>query len=179
MRPMHTLLLRLVLPLVLASTLAACQSTPEEPEPTWVEDVVSAPSETVLWQATLSNLWRLGYPVGSQANPNTMTILTGWKTQLSPFRGKGYRLMADIHFVPTEASSDGTPTWDVDVRVKKQVNMSLVKPLDPQYAEWEWRDDDEWEAAILLRHILADFPPTDILSDPEEGPSDVLVEDDF
>jgi len=145
----------------------------------WVEDMVVAPSETVLWQATLSNLWRLGYPVGSQANPSTMTILTGWKTQLSPFRGKGYRLMADVRFVPTEPSAGGTPAWDVDVRVKKQVNMSLVKPLDPQYSEWEWRDDDEWEAAILLHHILADFPPMDILGEPREGKPAALVGDNF
>jgi hypothetical protein len=168
---MHMTPKRFFLPLALAAFLAACSSTPEEPDGTWVEDMVVAPSESVLWQATLSNLWRLGYPVGSQANPSAMTILTGWKTQLSPFRQKGYRLMADIRFMRAEPAADGTPAWDVDVRVKKQVNMALVKPLDPQYAEWEWSDDDEWEAAILLRHILAEFPPTQIMSSPRKADS--------
>lgn len=154
---------RLVLSLALGTYLAACSSTPSEPDPVWIEDRVFAPSETVLWQATLSNMWRLGYPVGSQANPNELTIETGWKTQLSPFRGKGYRLMADIRFTRVPVDEDGRLGWDVDVRVKKMINMTLVKPLDAAYAEWEWRDDDEWEAAIILRHILADFPPTDIL----------------
>jgi len=153
----------LVLSLFLGTAFAACSTTPSEPDPVWMEDQVIAPSETVLWQATLSNMWRLGYPVGSQANPSELTIETGWKTQLSPFRGKGYRLMAEIRFERVPAEPDGPAAWDVDVRVKKMVNMSLVKPLDAAYAEWEWRDDDEWEAAIILRHILADFPPTDVL----------------
>lgn len=170
---------RLVLALMLVASLGACASTPEEPEAAWVKETVHAPSESVLWQATLSNLWRLGYPVGSQANPSTMTIETGWKTQLSPFRGKGYRLMAYIDFKRTDPNAAGTPGWDVDVRVKKMVNMSLVKPLDPAFAEWEWGEDDEWEAAILLRHILADFPPEDILGEPKSSSSEELLRDDF
>lgn len=162
-------LMKVLAGLALAACMAACNSTDEEPDPIWIEDSVFAPSESVLWTATLQNLYRMGYPVGSQANPNELTILTGWKTQLAPYRGKGYRLQADIRFVPivggdlTDRRGTG---WDVDVRVKKQANMSLVKPLDPAFAEWEWRADDEWEAAILLRHILADFPPTDLLEEP-------------
>lgn len=176
---MHIQAKKLWLSIALSTALAACSSTGSEPDPVWIEDTVQAPSETVLWQATLSNLWRLGFPVGSQANPSTLTIETGWKTQLSPFRGKGYRLMADIRFERVEPELEAGPGWDIDVRVKKQVNMSLVKPLNVQYADWEWQPDDEWEAAILLRHILADFPPTDILSEPTDNATPELIEENF
>ena len=152
---------------------AACNSTPSEPDPVWQEEVVFAPSESVLWTATLQNLWRLGYPVGTEANPNEMHIVTGWKTQLAPYRGDGYRLMAELKFTRSDADGSGEqtglPGWDVSVRVKRQVNMAIVKPLDASMAKWEWRDDDQVEAAILLRHILTDFPAADLLAKPKES----------
>lgn len=148
----------------------ACSTTPKEPDPTWQDQTVFAPSEKLLWDATLQNLRRLGYPVGSEANSATMEIKTGWKRQLAPYRGEGYRLMAEIKFtrVDTEGSGAqaGLPSWKVAVRVKRQVNMAIVKPLDPTMAKWEWRGDDVVEAAILLRHIMSDFPAGDILAEP-------------
>jgi hypothetical protein len=146
--------------------LGACNSTPEEPEPSWIEEFIVAPSERLLWETTLQTLGRLGYPVGSAANSNDLTITTGWKNQLSPFRGRGFRNQVDVTMV-YEAEGEG---WTVDVRVKKQVNMALVRPLDPAYAEWEWRNDDEWGAAIILQHVMSAFPPREIY-DAERDPA--------
>lgn len=151
--------------------VSACNSTPSEPDPIWQDNVVFAPSEHVLWTATLQNLYSMGYPVGSEANPATMEIVTAWKTKLAPYRGDGYRLKAEVRYTPTETVPEGKhigmPGWDVSVRVMRQVNMAIVKPLDPSMAKWEWRPDDPVEAAILLRHILSDFPAGNVLSVPD------------
>ena len=160
---------------LLALFTCACSSTPEEPDPTWVEGEVVAPSEGVLWTSTLTNLGRLGYPVGSQANRADLSVLSGWKTQLAPFRGKGFRQQVDLRYTPQDGVREGgRSAWDVSIRVKTQANMSLVRPLDPSYAEWEWRSDDQLEAMIILRHILSDFPPPDILLR-EEGEHETYV----
>jgi len=153
-----------LLALVAMTFFASCSTTPSEPDPSWISGEIHAPSEGVLWTSTLTNLGRLGYPVGSQANRAAMTIVTGWKNQLAPFRGKGFRQKVDMSLVrQAEFNDQGHPIWDVTLRVMTQANMSLVRPLDPSYAEWEWRDDDALEASIILRHIQTDFLPPDIL----------------
>ena len=160
---------------LLALATSACSTTPSEPDPAWVEGEVVAPSEGVLWTSTLTNLGRLGYPVGSQANRSELSVVTGWKNQLAPFRGKGFRQKVDLDYTPrTEPRPDGLPAWDLRLRVMTQANMSLVRPLDAAYADWEWRADDQLEAAIILRHILSDFPPPDILLR-EEGEHETYV----
>ena len=170
---------RTLLPALAALALCACSSTDEEPDPAWVEGRVVAPSEGVLWTSTLTNLGRLGYPVGSQANQATMSVVTGWKNQLAPFRGKGFRQQVDLSYTPAEPPEDGLYAWDARLRVRTQVNMDIVRPMDPSHAEWEWRVDDVLEAQIILRHILSDFPPAEVLLreeiDPETyTPSTVL-----
>lgn len=161
-------------PTLLALLPLACSTTPKEPDPVWQDDVVFAPSESLLWDATIQNLFNLGYPVGSEANPSTMEIVTGWKTKLAPYRGEGYRLKAEVRFTPSEAEGTGGQAglygWDIQVRVARQENMAIVKPLDPSMAEWEWRPDDVVEAAILLRHILSEFPARDVTLPPEPAP---------
>jgi hypothetical protein len=138
--------------------LGGCDTTQEEPEHIWTEEIVGAPSERLLWETTLQKLGRLGYPVGSSADSNALTITSGWKSQLSPFKGKGFRNQAEVRMV-YDAENEN---WSVEVVVKRQVNMALVRPLDPAYAEWEWSADDEWEAAIILQHIMSAFPPKEI-----------------
>lgn len=153
--------------------LGACSTAPEEPEHIWTEEVVVAPSERLLWETALQTLGRLGYPVGSSADSNALTITTGWKNQLSPFRSKGFRNQADVKMDYDAAEK----SWNVEVSVKHQVNMALVRPLDPAYAEWEWGADDEWEAAIILQHILSAFPPKEIFDAEREaaGPASHLA----
>ena len=144
----------------------SCSSAPKEPEPARIQDFVVAPSERLLWDTTIQTLGRLGYPVGASADPNALTITTGWKNQLSPFQGDGFRNQAEVtmDFDPQRGG------WDMEVRIKHQVNMALVRPLDPAYAEWEWRADDQWEAAIILQHIRAAFPAQAIF-DAERDPA--------
>ena len=151
----------------------SCSSAPEEPDPAWIQEFVVAPSERLLWDTTVQTLGRLGYPVGASADPNAMTITTGWKNQLSPFQGDGFRNQADVAMAfDTEKGG-----WFVDVRIKHQVNMALVRPLDPAYAEWEWRADDQWEAAIILQHVRAAFPAQAIFDAEREaaGPASHLA----
>jgi hypothetical protein len=138
--------------------LGSCSTTPDEPDPSWIEGFVVAPSERLLWDTTLQTLGRLGYPVGAAADSNALMVTTRWKNQLSPFRGRGFRNQAEV----TMSFDPETEGWTVVVRVKHMVNMALAQPADPAFAEWEWRDDDEWEAGIILQHILGAFPPPNI-----------------
>ena len=55
------------------------------------------------------SLEKLGFPVGSGLDPATLTAVTGWQNSLAPFRGRGYRRQAEVHFERQEqgpAASD-------------------------------------------------------------------------
>lgn len=133
--------------------LGACKSTPEEPDPEWVTLEIQAGSEKVLWEYTVASIQKLGFPVGTAMDEREQHALSGWKEALMPFKGMGHRERAEVRF---EALGGGR--FKVDVRVKKQTNENLAKPLDPTYAEWEWAEDDRDQAKILLQHIRSYFP---------------------
>lgn len=142
-----------VVALVLALA-AGCKSAPEEPPPDWQSAALPAASSTVLMEVAVLAAEKLGYPLGSGLDPTTMTAVTGWQNSLAPFKGRGFRRQAEVHF---DRRPDGTHV--VRVRVRKQVNQSLVRPLDLQYAEWEWVPDDRQAARALLQHIRARLAP--------------------
>ncbi len=126
----------------------ACKGPGKPPPASWQSSQVEASSENVLWLMTRNAFDRLGYPVGGGLDPVALTAVSGWRVSLAPFRGQGQRHRAEIRYVPTEPGR-----WDVEVRVQRQVNMDIVRPLDAGYAEWEWRPDDDTEARILLQHL--------------------------
>jgi hypothetical protein len=131
--------------------LAACASLgfgDDEPDPKWVERELSAPSENVVWQVALETLTRLEYPLGSGLQPDRLIARSGWRNTLAPFKDQGYRLRATIEISPL-----ASPRFLVRVRVERQVNRALVKPLDLRYAEWDALEDDEGESAIIVQHI--------------------------
>jgi hypothetical protein len=135
--------------LALALGLSACQTGGEHP-PQWKSAELAPPSESVLWAVAGQELQRMDFPVGSDADPSQMVMLTGWRTQLAPFRGKGYRQRAEVRF---EKSAGGR--YKVDVRVERETNMDVVDPLDLTRAKWEPAEDDVEVAHIVLQRIRA------------------------
>lgn len=130
----------------LAPLLGACASTADKAPRQSFE--IQAPSENVLWAVCSQELQRLDFPVGGDMDPATRKLLSGWRTSLAPFRGKGHRERAEVRF---EALGDRR--FKVDVRVESERNMNLSRPLDPAYAEWDAQADDSASMAILVQRI--------------------------
>jgi hypothetical protein len=133
--------------------LCSCKSTPEEPEGFWAKAELQAASEKILDETTQLALHKQGYP-GRRGLESDLSIETLWQNHLAPFRGQGYRLQALVKYTPL-----GAGRYECAVRVKKQKNQALVRPLDLSYAEWEWVEDDEDSARILLQLIRSYFGP--------------------
>jgi len=151
-RPTALLLALLALPLV-GGAVTGCGST-RESEPLWVDGVVEdVPSDRVLWQVTLLAFDRLGY-TRARNDRAAMVVESGWKNSLAPFSREGYRTRAEVRL-----EAEGPGRWSVRARVKKQINKSIVNPLDPTYADWEWAEDDTVAARILVHHIRSRFDP--------------------
>jgi hypothetical protein len=119
-----------------------------EPDPVWAEGAVEVVNRDVLFNMAFLALQSRQFPRGTEVDPNALTIKSGWKLQLAPFRGQGKRKKAELEFERVEGDR-----WKVQVRVKVQSNMAVVNQLDASYAEWEWADDDEEEARVLLQYL--------------------------
>ena len=134
----------------------ACSSSPKDPETvgSWKEVELEAPTDHVLWQLTLLSIQNMGFPLGSELDPTSGRVQTGWKTELQPFRGEGTRSRAHLRLEPIEPGR-----WKVRARVEREQNMALAAPLDPQRAEWEAAGDDERMALVLLHHIQSRLDP--------------------
>jgi hypothetical protein len=132
-----------LLPVLLALSLSACLSYPEQ----WVETDVQASNEQLVWETSLVCLRRAGYPVGSGANPKDREIETGWMKSLGPFKSKGYRQRAHLVYY-----SGGGGQYNVQVRVERESNESF-RPLDPAYAKWKADEDNESHARIIVQYI--------------------------
>jgi len=140
--------LRALAPLLLALA-AACSSTPHV-KPQWSTGQVNVPSERILWEVTMLALEKQEFPVGSRIDPVALEAVTGWRNHLAPFRGEGYRERAHVKYRHT-----GGGTYEVDVRVEREANMDISRPLDARYAKWEPSPDDSQKAGILLQRIKA------------------------
>jgi len=141
--------LLLTLALCFAPLLGGCQLFgASEPDPTWVEHELTAASENVLWQVVCRSLESRRYPLGAGLDPDRLIAQTGWLRSLAPFKGRGYQVRAIVEIEPREGDR-----FHIRIRVQRQNNAALVNPADPRYAEWEWVEDDETEAKILMRHI--------------------------
>ena len=129
--------------------LVGCQLTPKI-DPAWSTAELAAPSENVLWAVAGQELQRSGFPVGSDADPSTLVMRTGWSTHLAPFRGDGFREQAEVRF-----ESVAPERWRVEVRVLRENNMDMKRPIDPSSAEWEAVADNSERAAVILQRIRA------------------------
>lgn len=135
--------------LACASLFSAC-ATPR-PGPAWVEDEVEAGSDRVLWEVTIIALEKTGFPVGSGIEPGKLTAVSGWKNQLDPFRGKGFRERCEIHYT----RQPDPRRYKIGVRVERDRNMDILRPLDLTYADWEAQPDNQERARVVLRYIKA------------------------
>jgi hypothetical protein len=130
---------------LLSCFVASCASTPE---PAWVQGKVGAASDRVLREVTALAMVKSGFPGGTGIEPGKLTAVSGWHVSLAPFRGKGYREQCEVKYTPV-----GTSEYQVDVRVRREKNDDLVKPLDITYADWEPEPDNPEHAQIVLQYI--------------------------
>ena len=165
-RRLHLLALLLAPVLAAGGTVASCSSgPPKEPEPAWQNWAPSIDNEKILWEVTVLALEKLRYPLGTGLDPASMRAESGWDMHLQPFKGKGYRRQAVVQYV-----RDDEGRYVCQVRVRRQLNQSLINPLDPAYAEWEWTADDLDAAAVLLQHIRSRLPDSFEVTEPEPDP---------
>jgi len=127
----------------------ACKSSSEFP-PAWKEGELSVPSDRLLWEVTVFALESERFPVGSGLDPTTRVATSGWKHSLAPFRNQGWREQAQVRY---ELVAPGR--YRVEVRVVRQTNDDMVRPLDLRYAKWKDGPDDEETAQVLLQRIKA------------------------
>jgi hypothetical protein len=146
-----------LLSLVLSLVLAGCVGPAgREPDASWSEIEIAAPSQAVLFKLALLTVEGQGYPIAAGTDRGSGAIETGWRTNLQPFQGAGYRLRAVLDIAPVEERR-----FRVRARVQKQANEAIVAPLDPTRAEWKWREDDVSRAQVLLQHVRSALEGTE------------------
>jgi hypothetical protein len=150
--------------LLLAALSAACAFGGKKYPQTWIRDEVEIGSERILWEVTAMALDKEGFPVGSGMDPTSLVATSGWKNSLAPFRGKGWRERAQVRY---ERVAPGR--YRIEVRVERDLNMDIARPMDLSYADWEDAPDDEVAGAILLQRIKSTLgggrEPADASSD--------------
>jgi len=142
------------LALLAALFAGGCSTTPKEPEPVWAETQVTAGSDGLLWKVILLSLRKLDFPEGAEMDRSQMKVISGWKIELSPWKGRGTRKQAEVTCTPI-----GPGRWALAARIKTQINNALARTLDYSYAEWEWVPDNDSEARVLLGHVRAFLGP--------------------
>ncbi|MBM3977242.1 MAG: hypothetical protein FJ299_09665 [Planctomycetes bacterium] len=125
--------------------------TGDEPDPTWIRKEITCRSERILDEVTRLALSKQGYP-GARGLEQDLSITTLWQNHLGTRKGEGYRQQAVLRYKPL-----GKDVYELEVRVRRQINQSIAKPTDLSYAEWEWSDDDERAAQILAQLIQSYF----------------------
>ena len=143
---------RSIAPLVpLAALLAlalapSCKSS--QPEPRWVTADVTAGNDRLLMDVTALSLQKTGFPIGSGIDPGQLTVVTGWNTSLAPFRGKGWREKCEVHYKKT-----GPRKYEASIRVQREKNDDILRPLDLTYAKWIPAEDNQDRARHVLQHV--------------------------
>lgn len=134
---------------LLISTLLlfSCASGPKGGE-VWEVAEFEAPSERLFWQVIVEALQQEGFPVGSGLDPVSRTAVTGWRNDLAPFRGDGFRERATVELRPIREG-----LYEAAVRVEFETNEDLVRPLDLSYADWKSGPDNDAGARLLLQTI--------------------------
>lgn len=140
------------LPLVAALLLlGACAGTPfykGDPPPVWVPGEVEAQDDRLLMDVTALALQKSGFPIGTGIDPGHLVAVSGWQNSLQPFRSKGYREQCEVHY-----ERAGGRKYKVSIRVKREKNDDILRPLDLSYAKWIPDADDTDRARIVMQHI--------------------------
>jgi len=130
-----------------APVFSACTSTPPA---VWSEGTVEAKNDDILWKVTVLSLEKTGFPIGAGLDRDRLHAVSGWKTQLAPFKGEGYRERCEIVYEAVDARR-----YKVQVRVERERNDDLIHPLDLSYAQWTPDPDNTEKAGIVLGYIKA------------------------
>ncbi len=137
-----------ILALACAALLALCAAGCSSTKPKWVEADVEAASERVLWQVAMLAMEKNDFPPSAEQDRAGGVAVSGWRISLQPFKGKGYRDQCEVNF-----SSLGERKWHVKVRVRRETNEELARPLELPRAKWEPAADSEDSARLVLRYI--------------------------
>lgn len=130
----------------------------------WVEADLVVPSERVLRQIAVQAMSRNGFPPGTEAHNAQSMVSSSWKVDLQPFKNKGTRAKAYVEYEERSARE-----WHVWVRVEKELNAELAKPLELAKAKWEAGPDDNESASRILRMIQMVLAPP--APDPSAAPA--------
>jgi hypothetical protein len=153
-----------LLSLALIALLGSCL-TPSYP-PQWVGGNVKAKSEEILWQVITHSLDRNGFALGAGVDRGKHQAVTGWKTFVAPFKGEGYRERCYVEYSRSESAAGG---FDMRVRVERETNEDIVRPLDLSYADWQPTADNVDKAKIVFGHIRATLGPQFEMRDKEKA----------
>jgi hypothetical protein len=150
-----------------AFAFAGCSSTQGyERTGEWVEADITIASDRVLRQVASIALERNGFPPGTGEAGDFSVVTSGWKVILQPFKSDGTRAKAHVAYTEKDAQ-----TWTVAVRVEKQTNEELAKPLDLGLAKWEDAPDDN-EAATRILEYMRTIVGTEFKLGPKVAPTD-------
>ncbi len=139
--------MRRFLALLLFVSLASCTVT--QPE-SWIPAEVPTASNMRLWEISRLAMEREGFPVVQQGfDPKTRIATSGWRMDLHPFKGRGFRERALVKYERGE--KPGTLT--LSVRVSQEINDNVSKPLDLEYAEWVPAPDNHEKSRVMLQYI--------------------------
>lgn len=149
---------RFLLPLFAALALVpACSTSPfytGDPPAQWVPGdadrpvILDAQDDRLLMDVTALALQKSSFPIGTGVDPGHLVAVSGWHNSLQPFRGKGYREQCEVHY-----ERQGPRKYKVAVRVKREKNDDILRPLDLSYAKWIPDADDTDRARIVLQHL--------------------------
>ncbi len=129
----------------------ACTSSGSR-EGDWAEADFNVASERVLRQVATLALEKNGFPPGTEEVGAKSTVSSGWRVELQPFKGDGTRSKAHVQY-----EEKGAAQWHVYVRVEKETNEELAKPLELARAKWESAPDDRDAAARIVRYMQTVF----------------------
>jgi hypothetical protein len=133
-------------PCLLALAGAGCKAS--EPEAHWVQYEVPAQNDRLLMEVTAMAVQKSGFPIGSGIDPGHLTLVSGWHTSLAPFRGAGFREQCEVKYdriVPRR--------YQASIRVRREKNDDILRPLDITYAQWKQEPDDYDRARTVMQHI--------------------------
>ena len=153
--------MRLFLFLLLAlPLLTGCQLFRKKHVEIWEETTLNVMNQQVLFTGAVYALQKEGFPVGMGADAGQGLIITGWRVQESPFKGKGFRERATLRFAPGE---DGV-TSTVRVRVERETNESF-RPTVQGSAVWERDEDQKSVSRRILQYTHSYLDPGTVIGD--------------
>jgi hypothetical protein len=155
---------RLLVPLLLLA--CACRSAPPAE---WIEGEIPGPSDRVLAEVVRLAMEAQGFHVVVRGfDPVERVASSVWEPDLHPFSGEGFRERAKVRYEPV---SPGLIL--LGVRVERQINKNIARPLELDHADWKEGWDNPVRARAILQYIRSTLEGTLSISDdsaPEPSP---------